>query len=850
MFMTSQEEASFLSYRSKQFHLENGLTTLFLQIPNTDVLALQMWVKTGSIHEGRFLGSGISHFVEHMVFKGTKHRTYGQIFKQTQAQGAKINAYTSFDRTVYTYDGCSQSLDTGLDILGDMLQCPTFPENELIKERDVILREIDMSNDDPDDRLSQILFKNAFQQHPYRYPIIGIKDIFKSLTRDDLLVYWNERYAINNMTLVVAGNLELSNVKNKVQFYLGHYKPRSIAPVFIPREPFQLAKRTAQDYGDYQLSRGAIAYKIPGVGHKDGVKLQVLASFLGSGESSILYQKLREELNLVYSIDTSSWMADGQGLFWIQYTCDSNKKSEVETFLHANLVQLTLNNLSDQSIRKAYNQAIISELDTQKTVSGQAHHIGWATVCLGDENYTKHYLEELNGLKLEEVKSIVNKYFKEVSCTCVSLEPHECCSQKTVEDSPKRENYDIQEITIEGTRVIIQQCYNFPKTNVQALFGGGALYEPSDKRGLTQLLATMLTKDTQQQSAVEIAETIEHIGGQFNSFSGNNHFGLSVEVLSKHAELACQIIKNALIEPAFLPKTFINEKNAQLAELQEMQDDVFFVGFEKIRQQFFQQHPYCIGQLGCKSGISQTNLEDCIKFYKQIVCKKNCVISVATSLNEEEIISLLTPICQSLPDNNTFTPQNDTIKFRSVPHTNLNLNREQSMVFQAYPIDGIAETNFHIGEFLEELFNGLSSFFVEEVREKRGLAYTVGATRLLGIHKGMFCLFAGTQKNEVNTVEQEMNKGIRRVLDKKITREEFEICRTCLKVNHQLRLQTIGRKAFHAGYYRLLDLPLRQWILYEDRIDSINLETFFECCQNWLKSNQSCTLLITPKSQN
>ena len=279
-----------------------------------------------------------------------------------------------------------------------------------------------------------------------------------------------------------------------------------------------------------------------------------------------------------------------------------------------------------------------------------------------------------------------------------------------------------------------------------------------------------------------------------------------------------------------------------------MQDDVFFVGFQKIRQQFFQEHPYCIGQLGCENNISQISLEDCIKFYKQLVCKQNCVLSVTTSLNEEAIISLLTTICQCLPENNTFEGQEDTMDFNSVPHASLNLNREQSMVFQAYPVDGIAETHFYIGEFLEELFNGLSSFFVEEVREKRGLAYTVGATRLLGIHKGMFCLFAGTQKSEVNTVEQEMNKAIHRVLDKKITPEEFEICRTCLKVNHQLHLQTIGRKAFHAGYYRLLNLPLQQWILYEDKIDSISLETFFECCQNWLKNDKSCTLLITPKS--
>ena len=140
------------SYAHVDFKLENGLSVIYLPIPNTQVLALQMWVKTGSIHEGSFLGSGVSHFVEHMVFKGTQHRTYADIFKETQQQGAKMNAYTSFDRTVYTYDGHVDSLAVGLDILGDMLCNSIFPEEELVKERDVILREIAMCNDDPEDR--------------------------------------------------------------------------------------------------------------------------------------------------------------------------------------------------------------------------------------------------------------------------------------------------------------------------------------------------------------------------------------------------------------------------------------------------------------------------------------------------------------------------------------------------------------------------------------------------------------------------------------------------------------------------------------------------------------------------
>lgn len=840
---------SFLSFSSVRFQLNNGLSVIFLPTENTRVLALQMWVKTGSIDEGNYLGSGISHFVEHMVFKGTKSRTYADIFKETQAQGAKINAYTSFDRTVYTYDGSIDSFEKGLDILSDMLFHSTFPEEELVKEREVILREINMSNDDPDDRLSQILFETAFRQHPYRYPIIGIRNLFEKLTRDDLIRYWEARYAPNNVTLVLAGALDESFVKEKVETYLGQERPRCVAPVFIPREPFQLAERTHQECGDYQLVRGAIAYKIPGIGHKDGARLQVLASILGDGESSILFQKMREEKQLVYSIDVSSWMANGQGLFWIQYTCDPGKRKDVEETLKHYLPEWIESDLTDASVQKAFNRALISELDARKTVSGKAHHVGWAEVSLGDENYPKHYLEQLENLNAASVKSIVSKYFKEISCSRVALEPLTSQEKIKINASIGEHKEAIDVFEIHGVKIFIQHCENFPKTHIQALFRGGSLYEPSDKRGITQLLSTLLTKDTKSQSALEIAEQIEAIGGQINSFSGVNHLGFSLEVLAKDTALGCNILQNALTEPLFLEKVFEIEKQAQLAALQELKDDVFYLGFQKIRQQFFQEHPYSVGQLGVIEGIQSIRLENIKDYFEKIVVANNCILSVVSQWSSEAILKVFMPLCEKLSKNH-FNQVIDPLPKWEARKIEDVLNKEQSMVFSAYPIAGMSKEDFYIGEILEELFNGLSSSFVEEVREKRGLAYTVGATRLLGLENGMFCLFAGTQKEQVHIVEEEMFKGIRRVLERKLTQEEFDLCKTCLKVNRQLRLQTIGRKAFGVGYNALLGLPIDRWLTYDQKIDTISLEEFYNRCTPYLQENLANTLLLTPSANS
>ena len=839
-----ETQTAFLSDPTAHETLENGLSVIFLPIQRSNVLALQLWVKTGSIHEGEFLGSGVSHFVEHMVFKGTETRDYETIFKEAQQQGAKLNAYTTFDRTVFTYDACVNSVDVGLDLLQDMTLRATFPEAEFQKEREVILREIAMCKDDADDCLSEQLFEKVFRRHPYRYPVIGIKQIFEQLTREDVLRYWRARYAVNNMTLVVAGNLPQEAVFEKIQHFFGFHKPRSVAPVLIPREPLQLAERSGHTYGDYQIVRGAVGFRIPGLGHKDGAKLQVLATVLGGGESSLLYQELREKQRLVQTIEASSWMGELHGLFIIQYACEAEKREAVEHYLHEHLTELAKSGLRQDAVSKTYRQALLSELDARKTVSGQAHHVGWASVCLGDADYTQRYLEQLRTLKIEEVRAVVDTYLTFAQSTCVSLEPFAAKPAVTNATVVLSEQLPLEAETVNGVRIFYQPC-SLPKTHIEALFSAGALYEPSEKRGLSQLLAILLTKDTEEQSALEVAEAVEALGGSFSGFAGNNYLGLSTEALSTDADAAFRWLQNALTQPKFVQRTFEVEKNAQLSELKATEDDAFYVGFRQLRRQFFKQHPYAVGSLGTEEGLCSLTVDDCRRFYEKVVSAENIVLSVVSSLPKEHVLKLLAPLCATLPKKN-FKTIAEKIEYPSASRVEETSSKEQAMVFAACPMSGYADEDFYVGEFLEELFNGLASTFVDEVREKRGLAYTVGATRLSGIKNGMFCLYAGTHAEATEAVEAEMTKAVQRIRERKLTKEEFETARTSLRVNRQLGLQSIGKKAFTAAYNALLGLPNDRWLRYEEAVDAMTLDGFYKRCENHLKSSQIVRLVVKP----
>src|SRR6187402_486567 len=278
----------------ERYTLPNGLTVLLRHDDAAPVSSVQVWVKTGSIHEGDYLGAGLSHYLEHMLFKGTSRRA-----------GREISA---------------------IDLLADAVLNSTLPADEVAKEKDVILREIDMCLDDPDQRLSQALFETAFRTHPYRQPIIGHRDVFAATSRDDLLTYYRARYVPNNLVVVIVGDFEPAATRAAIAEHFGKAPRVRLAPVLVPDEAVQLSRRDQHLHEDVQVSRGGLGWQIPGLAHPDTPALDMLAMVLGHGDSSLLWQSLREKTRLVHTIDAMSWNPGSAGLFYISYLTDPDKR--------------------------------------------------------------------------------------------------------------------------------------------------------------------------------------------------------------------------------------------------------------------------------------------------------------------------------------------------------------------------------------------------------------------------------------------------------------------------------------------------------------------------------------------
>src|SRR3954465_1397085 len=216
---------------AQKWVLSNGLTLIVQEDRSAPVASVQALCATGSIHEDERLGAGMSHILEHMLFKGTKTRSPGAIAQQVQDVGGYINAYTSFDRTVFWIDVPKAGVSTAIEVLTDAMINSTLPEDEYIKEQEVIRREFAMGFDDPDRMISQLLFATAYQRHPYRFAVIGELEIFNQLTQEDVSRYYRSRYVPNNLTFIVVGDVDAASVRSQLENLFQGHPEKSLRPL-------------------------------------------------------------------------------------------------------------------------------------------------------------------------------------------------------------------------------------------------------------------------------------------------------------------------------------------------------------------------------------------------------------------------------------------------------------------------------------------------------------------------------------------------------------------------------------------------------------------------------------------
>ena len=830
--------------------LPNGVTLILKPDRSAALASVQVWVKTGSIHEGEHLGAGLSHYLEHMLFKGTTRRAGREISAEVQAHGGYINAYTTFDRTVYYIDLPSEHTGVAIDLLADAVLHSTLPADEAAKEKDVILREIAMTKDDPDSRLWDALFSTAFREHPYRQPIIGHQDVFSAVSHADLLAYYRARYVPNNLVVVIVGDIDLAATRSAVEQHFGSAPRVRLAPVLVPQESGQLAPRALHRNENVELTRGALAWPIPGLTHADAPMLDLLATVLGGGDSSVLWQEIREKTGLVHSIDASSWNPGTSGLFCIGFTADPAKRVAATRAIAATLARCAVKGFTPAQLRKAMRQVVVGEINTRKTMSGQASRLGAAEVVVGDLDYSRAYFERLRAVTPADLKRVLKTYLQAARLTSISLNPIEPAAAAIAAAPAHATRPDFSEITLpNGARLLLQPDAHLPNLHLRLAVTGGPLFEVASQRGATALLATLLTKDAGQRTAAQVAQFIEEVGGSFYPLAGNNSLGVAAEVLPPDFARALAVIADAVLAPKFKPATFKLEQEAQLAGLAQDADDVVTVARKLTRRKFFGAHPLALDASGDEAGVKALTPAALRALHQRLFVGPNVVLAVAGDFDPKQLAPKLKAFLAKLPRG--AAPEIPVGPARGGLPAEVGdfveqQPREQAVVLQAFPGPRVHAPDYFVGEVADELFSGMASRLFERVREEKGLAYFVRSGRILGLDTGMFYFFAGTQPGKEGEVLAEIDAEIARVQAGGVEAVELLRCQARLKAGQRAAMQTNGSRAAQASLNALQGQPINGWREYDAKIDAVTIADLAAFAREYFQKTRRTQVVVRP----
>ncbi len=760
--------------KAQVFTLKNGLTIIVEEDHSAPVASVQAWCGTGSINEGKWMGSGLSHILEHMLFKGTEARKVGDISREVQDRGGYINAYTSFDRTVYWIDVPSDGATEAVEIVADAMMNSTLPEEEYTKEQEVIRREFAMGFDDPNRQSSQLMLRTVFGESPFRHPVIGYLDIYNKLTRADVLEYYKARYAPNNLTFVITGDVDAQKIRTQLEAFFDKYPRRAIEPVLVTSEPDQIGRREAHEEFPTELSRLSLTWRIPGLTSSDTPALELLGDVLGSGRSSILNQQIREKQRLVHSIDAGMFSLQTDGVWSIQAVCDPDKRDQVEKEALAILEKLKKEGVSQADLDKARRSMLSRQISGLATARGKASDLGSSWLLTRNPNFSKDYLDAIAEVTTTDLQRVARQYLREDRINVTSLNPVGSLTEKSTEASVA-ERSEVQKFELSnGMRLLVREDARLPLVTIYTAFRGGLLAETPETNGITKLLSRAMIKGTKTQSAAQIAEKLESAGGRIGSDSGNNSFSVMVEVMKPDLGLGLDVIGDVLLNPSFPEAEVELEKQTQIAAIKAENEQITAVARNTAREKLFGTHPYALRNSGKIESVSKLTSKDLQAMHDQFVVAKNGVIAVFGDVKAEEVVRLVEKEFAKLPVGQLAlsspvqpAPLQDGIV--AVEER----NKQQAVVMFGFPAVDVLSPDRPALELLDEASNDLGSRFFNRIREQLGLAYFVGAGSFAGLAPGSFVFYLGTDPKKVDQVTKEFHDEIDKLAKDGLTPEEL-----------------------------------------------------------------------------
>lgn len=878
--------------------LNNGMP-LILQNNDSPVASIYWWVKTGSADE-RPAEAGFAHFLEHMHFKDTDAKNSGRastgaMARAIESLGGDVNAYTSFDQTVYHVTCAAHHWEKVLKVFGTMAKPQRFLKEDFQREREVILEELKKNEDSPNRMLFQSLFTSTFSKHPYGRPVIGFTKTLKAAKVANLEGFYRRQYVSGNMGLVLVGPYEPKRKKALLKILddlFGKTKIKKKPPVHAPRvREAEIRSHAKFDKLSFDVTTPTMAFsfRVPEITHPDMPALDLLGGILGMGEMCRLYQALFYGKSLVNDVGGGVYVPRDPGMLYFTADADSVEKLPIifEGMLDE-LNRIQVDGPTDSEMARVVTNTESERFYALQSADGIASRLGFLQFQIGDLGYDEHYLSALKAVDASKIQEVAAKYFdlKRMSFSVMvpkkdasfDLQPMFAIAEKKLgvqseantktskvkaPAQKKRTGNPIdvlpEKMTLpSGVRVLFRERSTSHVMSIQAAVLGGLRLEVADPVttadkdiGSSNLLSGIWAKGTRSKSSNEITAMIEGLAANLDGFSGRNTIGLSTTGLARDWSKLSAIFSEVLLEPSFPKEELELSKKVVEDSIRSIEDHSSALCSKLFHEALFEKHPYGRHAAGTLESLASIDSDRLKAFHQKWLQPERLVLSVVGNVSRKKLDPWLRELDEKFQamKRPAHAPKGlasigDEPETKGPRWIERSLGREQVHIITGGLGLRFTDEERYAMRLLQNVLGGQSGRLFIELREKRSMAYSVSPISMEGIERG----YAGTYIGCSPSKKEEAIQGIKKILEdlanKGPTESEMRRAKEYYLGRRVMDLQGDGSLA---GYYALeavYDLPVRTESEIIKKIEAISAKAVREACRKFYVETNTVTATV------
>ena len=831
---------------AQMFKLDNGQTVVIQEVKNNPIVTIDTWIKTGSIDEDDS-NNGVAHFLEHLFFKGTKNHESGEFDQILETKGAITNAATSKDFTHYYVTIPSKDFDLAMELHGDMMLHPLIPRNEMEKERKVVLEEINKDLVSPTRILQENLNSMMYTTHPYKRKVIGRSDVIETITRDQVLNFYNAHYSPSNMITIVVGDVDTNHALERIkEVFNAEYKKQT--KTIYPKESQLTSQQKKVEYIKTESGYMVIGFRGTPINDNDSYALDVLSTILGDGRSSVLNQVLKEKKRLAFSVDAGNSTFRDDGIFYISANFEPEKCKQVQSAIFDEIKNIQDKGVSDEQLSLAKNIIERNTYYSRESITNIATEIGYTMALTNDIKFYDTYLDKIKSVSKDEVKRVANKYLGENRSAVSIILPE---SSKNIPVANKIQNL--------GTAELISESNGTQKYHLSD--GATMLYTPNSSNdiiaisiyakggqlldkiaGTANLTAATMMKGTKNYTSLELSQVLEDNGIKIVPSVGADAFSITVlttkDEYDKTMELLNEVVNNAIFDDYEIEKV----KSDKLSAIKTNKDVPIKQAIEEYRDMIYKNTPYSISSKVLEKNIQNIKKSDIIEYYNKIFNPKNIVISINGNIDKDKTIQDLNKIFEPKADSQTFDYKTYDSKIPRItaPRTNtIKMPTETAWILLGWQTDGVlSEKDYATLQVIDSILGtGMSSRLFKALREQEGLAYQLGTGYSPNVLRGSFMMYIGTNPATLEKSKQGLFSEIEKLKTEYVGDKELKDAKEKLIGNYVIGLETNLDKASNTGWYEASTRGYEFKEKYVDLINSVTDADIIEVANKYFNDN-------------